>query len=385
MTRTSPPLWALLLLSLSIATMSSGGIWFALLDPTPPLMQACWRLSLTAAMQSAGVAYELHTDKALDAAFWRRFRRALPLTLTIGLALAAYFGSWGFSVAHTSLLDSLLLVCTTPLVLVVIMTLRWLYRRHDSSTQDTMMTQTPSLESSPLVRKPETVDDDDGVSCATSWFETIVCPRHALPPTWMEVLGATVGFAGVATLLATTPSSSSIDARHHASLLGNASALVGAVVLIVYLEGCASSRKWMPLFLYSFSVTSIGAVALGLASLVLESHTTLTGFGPAALLGCFGDGRRLALALGAAFFAGFFGHATMNVAIVYVSPLLISVAALSEPLIGSILGYLVGVQGAPDKVALVAAPLLLGGALLVTLGGRDVKTKSKLQATSDAA
>ncbi|EQC37968.1 hypothetical protein SDRG_04398 [Saprolegnia diclina VS20] len=108
--KASPPLWSYLILIISVLAMSSGGIWFALLTETPPFMQACWRLLLTAFLQFFGLVYELKTDKALDAAFWARYKASLPLLCIIGLSLSFHFGAWGWSVAHTSLLDSLLLV-----------------------------------------------------------------------------------------------------------------------------------------------------------------------------------------------------------------------------------------------------------------------------------
>ena len=49
MTATSsrPPLWAWAALAVAVLAMSSGGLWFALLTETPPVLKACWRLALT--------------------------------------------------------------------------------------------------------------------------------------------------------------------------------------------------------------------------------------------------------------------------------------------------------------------------------------------------
>ncbi|KAG9414998.1 hypothetical protein AC1031_008420 [Aphanomyces cochlioides] len=343
------PLWAYVVLAVGIATMSSGGVWFALLVETPPLMQACWRLTLTAVLQTFGVLYELRTDPTImGVAFQVRFMKAIPLVITIGTALAGYFGSWGWSVAHTSLVDSLLLVCTTPLILVAVMSLRWLYRqtcRHEDHERVPLFTSqySPSL------------------------FEIVVCPKDAKLPTLMEAIGAVVGCLGVVALLATSTEQNS----QHATLAGNVAALCGALVLVIYLEGSASCRSWMPLFVYSLAVTACAALELGIVSLMLEPSTTVWGVGPTALFGFVGDLNRFRLVFGAAFIAGFFGHACANVAVVHVSPLVISVAVLWEPLIGGVLGYLVGVQGPPDIMVIVAAVFLLGGALLVTMGGRE--------------
>ncbi|RHY09764.1 hypothetical protein DYB28_001599 [Aphanomyces astaci] len=366
------PWWAYIVLALSISTMSSGGVWFALFTQTPPIMQACWRLLLTALLQSVGVVYELLSNRSLDAEFWAKYRRSLPLLMAIGAAIGCYFGTWGWSVAHTTLLDSLLLVCTTPLLLVVIMTLRWLYRRHSpSSVVISLQERTVAKETDAMIF----------TSTATpTLFETIVCPPVALPPTWMEAAGALVGFSGVVVLLSSTSDQST--QTHPVTLAGNIASMAGALVLIVYLEGGAACRQWMPLFIYSLSVTAFGAVCLAIASLVLEPQTSVVGLGPAALFGFFGDWQLFGLAFGAAFVAGFFGHACLNSVVVHVSPLLVSVSGLWEPLLGSYMGYLAGVQGQPDLMTLVAAPLLLGGALLVTLGGRREATTTMGALTS---
>ncbi|CAK4081132.1 unnamed protein product [Aphanomyces euteiches] len=357
------PIWAYVVLALAIVTMSSGGVWFALMTETPPLMQACWRLSMTTVMQCFGVAYELHANKAtFDEAFWLRYRQSIPLLLSIGAGLAAYFGSWGWSVAHTSLLDSLLLVCTTPLLIVIVMTLRWLYRRFFPNRR----------QASVRLHQSTSAKETDAILGSTppvSLFEAIICPAVALPPTWMEVCGAFVGFSGIIVLLASTPEVHS--ASHQVTLAGNLSSLIGALVFIVYLEGGLICRKWMPLFLYSLSVTSVAAFDLAVASLLFEPSTSILGLGPSALFGYFGDSQLFLLSFGAAFVAGFFGHACMNIAVVHVSTLLLAVCALWEPLIGSYMGYIAGVQDMPDSMTLIAAPLLLGGALLVTLGGRQ--------------
>ncbi|ETW01680.1 hypothetical protein H310_06301 [Aphanomyces invadans] len=298
-------------------------------------------------MQSVGAAYEIRSDPSIDQAFWRRYRQMLPLLITIGAALAGYFGSWGWSVVHTSLLDSLLLVCTSPLLMVGIIILRWLYR-HCRPPHKNQQLQPVKLQPRVAQEITSLMDNRANPSNDPTGFEAVVCPEIALPPTVDRGCAPIVGFAGIVALLSTAIDKGS-KSRHVA--LGIP--LAG--------DGC----------LFFFICSPSPAVYLGTASLVFESHTTVWGLGPASLFGFLGDWKRFGLAFGAAFFAGFFGHACANIAVVYVSPLLISIAALWEALLGSLVGYLVGVQGPPDIMALVAAIFLLGGAALVTLGGRD--------------
>ncbi len=353
-----PPLWAYLILIVAVLAMSTGGMWFALLVDTPPLMQACWRLSLTSFLQIFGFLYELKYDESLDRAFWSRFRLAIPLMLIIGTSLGVHFGSWGWSVAHTSLLNSLLLVSATPLLLVLLMTFRWLFtllERHQMPPEhyDRLIEPSPHLSSS------------------SSLFRIICCPFHSLPPTLFEVMGSLMGFLGVFVLLIGSSNSSAATEGHAPTLAGNLAALLGAGSMLVYLEGGAILRSWMPLFVYALPVTATAALVLGVVSLAIEHETSCVGLGPASLFGFLGSWDRFGLVFGAAAVSGIAGHTFANLALKHLSPLLISVAVLWEPLVGSVIGWLVNVQGPPDVSAIAATPLLLIGALVVTLGGRN--------------
>ena len=125
-------------------------------------------------------------------------------------------------------------------------------------------------------------------------------------------------------------------------------------------------------FHYAFPVTLTSSIASFLFSLILEGKSlSLVGFGANSPLGFLGDWGRFQIVFGAAFFSGMLGHTIANLALSHLSPLLVSVSFLWEPLIGSFLGYLVGVQGVPGVATLVAGPLLMIGAFLCTIGGRD--------------
>ncbi|OQR91710.1 hypothetical protein THRCLA_08898 [Thraustotheca clavata] len=347
------PSWAYGALLIAVLAMSSGGIWFALLTETPPLMQACWRALLMAFLQLFGVAFELKYDSTLTPDFYSRYISTLPLLLTIGLSLAVYFGAWGWSVAHTTLLNSLLLVCTIPLLLVGAMTIRFAFRTYIKPAQDV------DTEAGEVERF-----STDNLTLV----QIVCCPLNPLPPTLLEVIGALLGFAGVVVLL--LAGSATTDMGHESTLAGNAAALIGAVAGLVYFEGGSNCREWMPLFVYSFSVTFCAAILLATASLSLEA-TTFNGIGPTALFGFLGSWDRCGLAFGSAAISGIAGHTFANLAVKHVSPLVISVAILWEPVLGSVIGWLVHVQGIPSMSAFGATPLLILGALLVSLGSRQ--------------
>jgi len=202
-------------------------------------------------------------------------------------------------------------------------------------------------------------------------------------PTLKEALGTVAGFVGVVILMASV-SAGSADERD-VTLAGDAAALLGAAAIIPYLEGGSKLRGWMPLFVYALPVTLGAAVFLGAASLALEggdgstAAATPWGFGPGALLGFLGSPRRFGVTLGAAAVSGILGHTLVNLCLKHLSPLLISVSCLWEPLLGSLLGWAVGVQGVPGAATAVAAPLLLLGGALVSLGERREVSSSEQQ------
>jgi drug/metabolite transporter (DMT)-like permease len=336
------PLWPYGALLVALLAMSSGGLWFSILPESPPLMKAFWRLFLTALLQSGGFYWEVYGGHGprLSSEFWDRYRGSAPSLVVIGISLALHFGAWGWSVDHTSLAHSLLLVWTTPLLLVLLMFLRyWVGRQKGGFT--------------------------GGVPLSDS-----EAPPAPLPPTLLESGGAGVGFLGVALLLSSVSSPTAED--RGVTIAGDAAALLGAAAIIPYLEGGAKLRAWMPLFVYALPVTLGASLWLALASLVLEGGlgATFWGTGPAAIFGFLGSPKRFGVAFGAASVSGILGHTLVNLAVKHLSPLLISVTCLSEPLLGSLLGYAIGVQGVPGAMTAIAAPLLILGGVMVNLGER---------------
>lgn len=311
------PAWAYILLLVSILAMSSGGIWFALLDEaTPPLLKAAWRLLLTAVLQAPGFAVQ---SRSVDAVFWDRLRGETFEVCLIGLSLGAHFGAWGYSVAHTSLTHSLVLVWSTPLVLVALLFAR-----------------------SFIGRGPA--------------------------PTRREILGALVGFGGVAVMLAAAGSvaaGESKGAGQAVTLAGDVAALFGGSVIIYYLEGGARLRQWVPVFIFAFPVNIVASAVLFVTSVLFEG-ASVVGTGASSVFGFWGDGRRFGIVLCAAAVSGVLGHTAMNASVKHLSPLILSVAALWEPVLGSLLGYALNLNGAPSALTALAAVALLAGGLLVS-------------------
>jgi drug/metabolite transporter (DMT)-like permease len=335
MNNTKTPLWAWACLILSVCAMSSGGLFFALQDnATPPLLKAAWRLSLTAVLQVPGFMWDA---RALSSNFWMRLRTEWLAYLGIGAALGAHFGSWGWSINHTSMSHSLVLVWSTPIVLVLIMSLR----------------------------------------AACGWTK---------PPAWGEIGGAVLGFSGVAVMLgATKGDSSSGGTGPSPTIIGDVAALIGGSIIIIYLEGGARLRQWVPTFIFALPVTAIAAIVLIFSSLVIED-TSFGGIGPTSIFGFLGSAHRAGLAIAAAAVSGILGHTAANAAVKYIPPLALTVAALWEPILGSLLGYAAGLEGKPSPLTLVSAIMILAAGLLVTMSARptEIKTAAVIEIEAEA-
>jgi len=328
------PLWAWIALVVAVVACSSGGIWFALLNDCPAILRASWRLALTALLQVPGFVRDWRRSPP---ELLERYKSSTLVLFGAGAALAAHFSAWSISLTLTSLSHSLLFVCTTPILLVTHQAIGWV-----------------------VLRK----------CLRTRFFE--------FPPTWIEVVGTLIGF-GAAALLAeeaarmptTNQSPFTTSLMKDPTLIGDLIATLGAATMGIYLMTGASLRKWLPVWLYVLPVTAISAILAAALSLLVEPGVVTYGFTNKSLLGFLGDGRRFGLVLGAAITSGILGHTIANLALEHISPLIVSVLLLNEPLIGSLLGYLVGVQAAPSLVTLVAGIPLMLAAGLVSLGGRD--------------
>lgn len=224
-----------------------------------------------------------------------------------GLCLWIHFASWVWSLDHTSLTHSLLFVTAHPLVIVA-----GLY-----------------LMGRSINRKQAT--------------------------------GAIVGFLGAAiTLLGFTT-------EGEVTLIGDAAAFVGAIAIVGYLVAGRILREWMPLFVYAFPVTLIAALLLGLSSIVIEG-TSFSGLPTDSLLLGWSDVVYLPAIAYLAIGPGMVGHTGINAVLRYFPPIIISVAVLFEPLIGSLIGWLLGTAVAPGLFTWLGGPFLIAGVILVTLG-----------------
>lgn len=233
-----------------------------------------------------------------------QWKNSMHLLTASGICLALHFGTWLMSLDRTTLTHSLLFVTAHPLVIIIGL---WLLRK---------------------------------------------------PATKMQSIGALVGFIGAAVVVGGGASETGV------SLYGDFLAFLGAVTVVGYLAIGRMVRGWMPLFLYAFPVTLVSAIALTAWAILSEGLTfnldDMTGaFGWISVTWILYVGY---LALG----PGLLGHTGINAVLRWIPPLTISMMLIMEPVIGSIIGWIVGVDTIPQIWTLIGGLLMVSGLALVT-------------------
>ena len=233
-------------------------------------------------------------------------REDILIILASSLFLAAHFGSWVWSLDHTSLVHSLLFVTSHPLVVVLLM---------------------PILGSK--IRRG-------------------------------HILGASIGFFGAALTL------KDIDSGGEVTLIGNLFAFIGAVTVVGYLFSgrYLRSKKHMPLFIYAFPVTFLSAIWLAPTSMIIEGTSFSQTIPEASIFGWIDITWVIwvgYLSLG----PGLMGHTGINAVLRWFSPLIISIALLFEPIIGGFIGYLWNGKISLGIWTIIGGLMMLIGAILV--------------------
>ena len=305
------PFWVWGLLVAAVCGVSSAGALFQHVDSVPPLLRASWRLQLTSVVLAPFFVFQwIQQETEIRQKMFEK--NTVLILLGSGLALALHFGSWVASLDSTSLTHSLLFVTAHPIIIIVGMAILSLF---------------------------------------------VIGFRS---PTRLEILGACIGFFGAAITLLDQGSQ---QGDHTVTLWGDTLAFMGAVFVVGYLVSGRILRKWMPIFLYAFPVTLIGALLLIPASYAVEDDFSAFGvFGWTSL-----DYFPWFLAL--ALIAGLLGHTGLNTCLRYISPLVISTSVTLEPILGSFIGWAFFGSGVPGKWTWVGGPILVIGVMLVIYGG----------------
>ena len=309
----STPRSAWVLLFVALFAVSSAGAVLQSMTEIPPILRASWRMQGTALVLLPGFIFQLSkVDRSIFT------MRDFAIIFISSIFLAAHFGSWVWSLDHTSLVHSLLFVTSHPLVVVLLM---------------------PILGSE--IRRG-------------------------------HILGASIGFFGAALTL------KDIDSGGEVTLIGNLFAFIGAVTVVGYLFSgrYLRSERNMPLFIYAFPVTFLSAVWLTPTSLIIEGTSFSQAIPELSVFGWIDISWILwvgYLSLG----PGLMGHTGINAVLRWFSPLIISIALLFEPVIGGFIGYLWNGEISLGIWTVIGGMLMLIGAILVKFEEANEQTSDE--------
>jgi len=296
-------LWIVLLAA--IISVSSAGAIFQLMDTVQPLLRASWRFQLTAILMIPMFIIQYRQCKSQPETMSKLMdKETIYIVLGSGLSLGLHLGAWVWSLDNTSLTHSLLFVTIHPLLIV-----------------------TGALLLKKFVSRK-------------------------------KIIGAIVGFSGASITLIGV--SSEVDA----TLMGDIAAIFGAFAIIGYLLAGRKLRQWMPLFVYIFPVTLIAAIELALLSLISEGSTFSMENMDSSIFGWLSLAW-LPYVLYLALFPGLVGHAGMSWVLKWFPPIIVSVAYLFEPIIGSVIGWLLGTAEVPSIWTWVGGSVLIAGMVLI--------------------
>ena len=285
------------------------------MDDVPPLLRASWRFQLTAVLM-APMFFLQYRDMRQDSVSMEKLR--LPETRYIllgsGISLGLHKGAWVWSLDNTSLTHSLLFVTIHPLIIVF---------------------------GALLLRK--------------------YVPKQ-------QVFGASIGFIGGGiTLLG-------ISAESDVTLLGDIAAIIGAIAVVGYFLAGRKLRQWMPLFVYILPVTVIAAIFLAIMSMMLEGTVFSMSDENISMFGWMSSSW-IWYVVYLAVFPGIVGHAGISAVLRWFPPIIVSVAYLFEPLVGSFIGWILGTTGIPSLWTWVGATVLMIGTVLVIRGDEELRSQ----------
>jgi drug/metabolite transporter (DMT)-like permease len=400
--------WPWLALSVAIVSMSAGATFFSLLDAaTPPVLRASWRLWATSWIQLVPFGIQMFQTVRGNAELLAVWLRSLPILIAVGCILSIHFSLWVWGITHTSLTHSLLFVTAHPILIILA---SWsLYavhlltkpcRRAREDAEDSTL-----IEMTPMGDGAEAMALDPDAMAGLTVAHSLPLPENGIPgrtaerfprrgvcslqscsspPNWLETLGAAVGFAGstIMVLLAA-------EEDGPVTVEGDMASLGGAAAMALYLVAGRFFRgdHKFPLFMYALPVTLSAALLTTAASFGLEGDV-VSWDGSIAAVGAFGwlfDGRTALVVMAMAVVSGICGHTFANMALSHIPTLVASVSLLLEPVIGSVIGYLAGVQGVPSGFTFLGGVILLVGAGMVTFGGwkREQQRRPRVPRTEE--
>lgn len=296
-------------LAFAVVAVSSAGVALKEID-APPLLKAHWRLFTTSLLLLPGFVVQAAADARAprkDAVLSRLAQpRNVAVVCASGAALAAHFGLWVYSLDHTSLAHSLILVVSHPLIVALVM---------------------------------------------------LAAGRRLSA---LEAAGVAVGLAGAGVIMLDVKEDTEV------TVWGDLAAFGGAACMVVYLFAGRHLREWLPLFLYAFPVTFIASLAVLGASLAAEGGVRADGRTTTSVFGWLGAASAPLVAY-VSVVSGIGGHTGVNLVLRKLEPIVVSVALTLEPLFGVLIGVALG-DAVPGTWTLVGGPLNMTGTVLAVYG-----------------
>ena len=173
-------------------------------------------------------------------------------------------------------------------------------------------------------------------------------------PSVLEIIGVMTSLIGAAITL--------IDIRDDAKVTagGDALAFFGAVAIVFHIECGRSLRYWMPTSVYAFPVTFLASVFLAIGACAFGENTPVFGWATSPKVWWY---------VLLAFVSGIVGHTGFNLALGYVSSIVVSISTTMEPVIGTFIGWVTYRTSPPKLFTWLGGPLLLVGIVCVVKGG----------------
>lgn len=305
------PWYGHLVLMTSVLLVCSGGAVMKSMGKAAPISRAGWRMQVSSAFLLPCFLWQL---RSAGPEIRSRFLSVGTLAVLLGSAtcVALHFALWVYSLDATSLPHSLLFVSCEPLVLALL-----------------------------------------------AWLRGARLSRG-------EVGGTALGFCGAAVIAAGHVSHA--HGERQVSAVGDLAAFLACVAFVAYLSAGQHLREWIPIYLFMLPIVACAALQLGAVGVLVEGWVE-TEAGQVA--GPLGWTRReflwpnLYLGVG----PGFLGHTGLVEVLKYMDPLVIGMAITVEPLIGSAMGWLIGVDGPPGLWTCVGGGVLIAATLWVNYAG----------------
>ena len=133
----------------------------------------------------------------------------------------------------------------------------------------------------------------------------------------------------------------------------------------------ADVRRWMPLCMYAGPVTAVAALCTAVVSYLVEDTR-----GSGGVLGWAFSGfsSHFLVTMYLALVPGLVGHTGYNAVLKHISPLVVSTSLTMEPLLGSALGYAVGLADAPGWRTGVGGVVIVASVVTVIVA-KETRTR----------